>query len=281
MPPIPVHIDDPITPQKPQGITPQTTAALAPTAAINVTTTTSAPYPPARPGQAAAPAPTPYLPRAQPEATRTSQQALLGENRPPPPQPGAVPVPPSQHAPTPATSSLPPPPKAGDLAAPAGGPQASGFTSALHQMHVPPPPQMNYAPTRSTATATGPVTPFRSAPTTLNLGPVASAPGSAASIGAVGSGPPGYQQNVYAQEMSPAQRASLDMETRRESIAAQLGLTGGENSGGGHGGFGGSGSEGTAGEMWGKAKGWLNSAGTKLAETEEQVWRSINGNGSL
>lgn len=128
-------------------------------------------------------------------------------------------------------------------------------------MHLPP-PQQNYAPTHSTVTAAP--TRRSGGPTTLNLGPVTSTPATAEH-------PPGYQQNVYAQEMSPAQRASLDQETRRESIAAQLGLTGGENDG-----LGGS-NEGKAGEMWNAAKGWLSTAGAKLVETEEQVWKRING----
>ncbi|KAK5122262.1 hypothetical protein LTR85_004172 [Meristemomyces frigidus] len=259
MPPIPVHIDDPITPQKAQGVTPQTADLPAqPSGGSNATTTAPslpAAYPAARPGQAAAPAPTPYIPRPQPEATRTTQ-ASLGENGPPPPQPGAVPIAPSQQVPMTATSAPPPPPKAGESV------QQTSFTSTLNQMHIPP-PQQNYALTYSTNTA--PATPRRSGgPTTLNLGPVNSTPASAEH-------PPGYQQNVYAQEMSPAQRASLDQETRRESIAAQLGLTGGEKDGLSVGG------EGKAGDMWNAAKGWLSTAGAKLVETEEQVWKRING----
>ncbi|KAK4548586.1 hypothetical protein LTR36_009496 [Oleoguttula mirabilis] len=259
MPPIPVHIDDPITPQKAQGVTPQTSnLSAAASSASDATTTTpnqQVSYPAARPGQPAVPAPTPYIPRPQPQVTRTTPPSL-GENGPPPPQPGVVPMPPSQQVTMTATSTLPPPPKAGESL------QQTSFTSTLNQMHIPP-PQQNYAPTHSTTTAT-PATPRRSGgPTTLNLGPVISTPASAEH-------PPGYQQNVYAQEMSPAQRASLDQETRRESIAAQLGLVGETDGLGG-------GSDGKAGDMWNAAKGWLSTAGAKLVETEEQVWKRING----
>jgi len=88
--------------------------------------------------------------------------------------------------------------------------------------------------------------------------------------------PSGYQQNIYAQDLSPAQRSSLDQETRKESIAAQFGF-GGDSfraqstvSGDGNVGE-------AAGQAWNTAKGWLSTAGQKLAETEESVWKKING----
>jgi hypothetical protein len=106
---------------------------------------------------------------------------------------------------------------------------------------------MNYAPTHST-TAGG--------PTTLNFG-AAPAPQIQA-----GSGPPGYQQNVHAQEMSPAARSSLEQEEqRRPSMAANLGL-------------GGDGTNDT--NVWDTVKGWANAAGTTLAATEKVVWKRIN-----
>lgn len=116
-------------------------------------------------------------------------------------------------------------------------------------------------------------------PTTLNLGPVSSP---------AASGPPGYQQNVYAQELSSAQRASLDQQERRESLAggglaSTLGLAGGglgnssgEKSLGGTGGAGFGESGVTAGEMWSSVKGWASAAGDKLAETEKAVWERVN-----
>lgn len=128
-----------------------------------------------------------------------------------------------------------------------------------------PPPQQNFAPTRSTDPATSMTPQHGGGPTTLNLGPVAGqAPAS--------EHPPGYQQNIYAQELTPAQRASLEQEAGREGFAAQLGV--GERTGGG---IGGDGAGEGVGDVWKTAKSWLGAAGSKLAETEEEVWRRING----
>lgn len=294
MAPIPVHIDAPITPvtaAKPQGITPQTAAQppVAPSPASNVATTTAPAqiggYLPARPGAAAA-VPTPFIRSPQPSATRTTS-GLQNENLPPPPQPGAVPVP-SNYQPATATasSSLPPPPRAGESVK-----QGSAFTGALNSMYSAPPPaqqlQQNYAPTHSTSTAgimpNQATTPLRSAPTTLNFGPVASPTAGGyqdANRRVSSEHPAGYVQNVYAQELSPRQRASLDQETRRESFVDRLGL-------GGVGG-GGSSEQSLSGERtvsegvsvegaWDAAKGWWNKAGTAIAEGEQEVWRRING----
>ncbi|KAK0928547.1 hypothetical protein LTR29_017392 [Friedmanniomyces endolithicus] len=312
MPPIPVHIDDPITPTRPQGVTPQTAGLppVVPSPAINVATTTTAAaaqpsgHPAARPA-AAIPAPTPYIPIPQAPATRTTS-TLQNENRPPPPQSGAVPVPfhqqqqQQQQQQTP--SGLPPPPRAGETAKTQ---QGSAFTGALNNMYTPPHPaaaqhlQHNYAPTHSTSTtASLPTTPQRAGPTTLNYGPVASPLAgsgyrdtgadhrrvSADEQGARG----GYVQNVYAQEMSSAQRASLE-EVLRESFVDKLGLSGvvggggGGSVGGGTGGFGGTGREGDerSGEglsgAWDAARGWLGKAASSIAEGEQEVWRRING----
>ncbi|SMQ45814.1 unnamed protein product [Zymoseptoria tritici ST99CH_3D1] len=234
MPPVPVHINDPITPSK----TNATSASGLP--ADNSATTTQAqqhsPYPAARPGAPAAPAPTPYIPQPQalPQPTRTTPATDYG---PPAPQPGAVPVPPSQQAPmtATATSTLPPPPKAGEV------------TTMPPQMAIPS-PQVNHASTYST-TAAG--------PTTLNFG-AAAAPQQIQA----GSGPPGYQQNVHAQELTPAARASLEQEQSRPSMATNLGLSDSTNE--------------TAGNVWNTVKGWASSAGTTLAETEKEVWKRIN-----
>lgn len=88
--------------------------------------------------------------------------------------------------------------------------------------------------------------------------------------------PTGYQQNLFAQELSPAQRASLDQQEeteRRGSFFA--GLPGG-NVGAG---AGGSASEGgdTAGNVWNTVKGWASAAGSKAAEVEADVWRRYGG----
>ena len=257
MPPIPVHIDDPITPKKAEGVTPQT-ADQAAALRENIATTTaqdqSPAYPPARPGAAAVPAPTPYVPRPQ-AAPTTTTQASLEQNGPPPPRPGAVPIPPSQQVPmTPTASTLPPPPKPGEVAQ-----QRQTSMSMPSQLNVPS-PQHNYAPTHSTAAYSPTSTHQQSGgPTTLNLGPVTSP---------AAQHPLGYHQNVNAQDLSSAQRASLEGQERKESIVPALG---------GLGSMGGDAASETAGNMWNTVKGWASTASEKLVETEESVWKQING----
>lgn len=74
--------------------------------------------------------------------------------------------------------------------------------------------------------------------------------------------PPGYQQNLYASELSSDQRRAQD--------AAN-------NSSGGLGGYGGSEKGGIDAEsMWNTASKWVTAAGNKLSETEEEIWRRIN-----
>lgn len=249
MPPVPVFIDEPITPQKAKGVTPQTAGSSGTEAGNNASTTTAqAPYPAARPAQGV-PAPTPYAPQPQtlPQPTRTTA-ASEHDNGPAPPQPGAVPVAPFQQASTTASSTLPPPPKAGQSTT------TTTTTTMPPQMGIPA-PQQNYAPVYGTSSAT---TPQRPGPTTLSFG-AAPAPQTQA-----GSHPPGYQQNVMAQEMSSAARASLDQEEqRRPSIVPSLNL-------------GGDSANDTAGNVWNAVKGWASAAGNTLAETEKEVWKRIN-----
>jgi hypothetical protein len=249
MPPIPVHIDDPITPQKATGTTPQTAQGeqwQASAQAATTATTTQPSYPPARPGQAAVPAPTPYIP---PQPTRTTQVA---QNGPPLPQPGAVPIPPTQQT----ASPLPPPPKPGEAAKA----REASTTQPPPQMGIPA-PVTNYAPTHSTSTIPPPP-----GPRTLNLGPVTAnaAPSPAAR-------PEGYVQNAHAQEMSAAQRSSLEEQERRESVFSGVGL-GGNAGGSAEGGVGE-----TAASAWTAVKGFMGTAGEKLAGAEEEVWRRLNG----
>ncbi|TKA80974.1 hypothetical protein B0A55_02381 [Friedmanniomyces simplex] len=293
MPPIPVHIDDPITPAKPQGVTPQTAAnePVVPSPATNVATTTAAAqtpgYPAARPGAAVAPAQTPYIPSPQPSATRTTQ-SVQNENRPPPPpQPGAVPVPFQQQAPRfrvhGSAESDVHPPSSGSAATAELRAYALDFHGGRHGGPGDGGNDNNNAAALGTR-----VTEF---------GPVASP-----AVGEYQDGnssrrvsseqrPGGYVQNVYAQELSPAQRASLDQETRRESFVDKLGLGGvvasagaGVGLGGGGGGNGGEASEGDSRRVsegvsgaWDAARGWFGKAGTAIAEGEQEVWRRING----
>ena len=140
------------------------------------------------------------------------------------------------------------------------------------QMSIPP-PQRNYAPTHSTTSYVPPQSNYTAQnntvglPTTVNLGPVSRQTHEPQS-----EHPPGYQQNIYAQEMTPAQRSSLEEQERRESIIG--GLTGGGSSSG----MGGdTTATDTAGNAWNALKNWAGAAGEKLAETEEIVWKKING----
>jgi hypothetical protein len=283
MPPIPVHIDDPITPQKAKGVTPQTPGSAGSSAHSGTTTTQEQrqpqAYPPARPGAVAGPAPTPYILSPQPIPSRTVPASAL-QDGPPPPQPGAVPVPPGQLAVSstlPPASGLPPPPKAGETVK---QPQTTPY-SPPPQMSVPP-PQRNYAPTHSTSTSISslqsPRTPNRnvSGRTTYNFGAVPDGAGHHRRVSS--EHPPGYQQNIYAQEMTPEQRASLDQETRRESFVDKFGLGGdGDGRGGSPGGLGGGDMGETVGKAWEGAKGLLSAAGKQLADAEEKAWRWANG----
>ncbi|APA10408.1 predicted protein [Sclerotinia sclerotiorum 1980 UF-70] len=72
--------------------------------------------------------------------------------------------------------------------------------------------------------------------------------------------PPGYVQNAYAAEMSSDQRRAMDIYEGQE----------------GNGGNGAAGGAGEEGGIWGSAKRWVGSAGSKLSEGEREVWRRIN-----
>jgi hypothetical protein len=263
MPPIPVHIDEPITPIKAKGVTPQTAHTNEPTKTTDVnpgTTTAVGGPPPAYPAAQPAALPVPgATPFAQPTPTRTAQGSQ--DAVPPPPQPGAVPAPPTQ-----TSSSLPPPPRTG---------QGSAFTSVLNSMHTPP-PQINYAPTKSTDTTAPTSVQPPQAVRTINLGPVHPQPSPSANH------PTGYQQNLFAQEMTPAQRASLDQQEeadRRGSMFAGLpgGASGGASGRGGGGGVIGDDASQTAGNVWSAVKGWASAAGEKVAEAEAAAWKKLDG----
>ncbi len=150
MPPIPVHIDYPIVPQKSQGVTPQTPATANPetASATNSEQGHKPGYPAAHPGQAAVPAPTPYIPRPSPEPSRTVLASTVGQYGPSPPQPGAVPVPFSSSSQ--GVGTLPPPPKPGETLQQLN---QSQFMSTPNQTSMPPPKQ-NIAPKHSTIVST-------------------------------------------------------------------------------------------------------------------------------
>nr|POE88060.1 hypothetical protein CFP56_11289 [Quercus suber] len=265
MAPIPVHIDAPIAPKNASAITPQTESSAASAYTSGAASTTRAPtsdYPAAQPGQAAGSTPTTAVSWTQPSPTRTSGDSTQQDGNPPAPQPGSVPTPMIAAG---QEKSLPPPPRSGQ----------PPVTTMPAQLQISSPYQ-NLASTHSTATNAAQQLSSRMRPTTLNMGPVGSP---------VASGPLGYQQNAYAQDLSPAQRASLDQQEHRESFASgglmnNLGLGGGDKTLGGGltetMGFQESGAAATAGDMWNSVKGWASAAGEKLAETEKAVWERVN-----
>lgn len=78
------------------------------------------------------------------------------------------------------------------------------------------------------------------------------------------------------------QSLTAQLEVRRKSFAHTLGFTSEENSGevlaGGPMGNAARGSgDAASGDMWGMAKGWWSAASTKLAATEDVVWKKVNG----
>ncbi|KUJ21013.1 uncharacterized protein LY89DRAFT_681644 [Mollisia scopiformis] len=244
---IPVYTQAPINAAKASGTTPQTTAPPSQTASgpnqASTTTAATSSYPPAQPGAAPFPAPTAaaqqrYAP-VQPTPT-TKDEADL----PAPPQPGAVPTPLG-------TSSIPPPPKAGETYKPPQ--QTAAPTQPLAQPY---PSQMSIPPLTGTY---GAQPPHSSTATTTT--PSGSYPASIPEVGARRSleHPPGYQQNVYASEMTSDQR--------RAQEAANYSSTAHDNK------------ETIAGigteNVWSTAKKWLGQAGEKLSEAEAEVWRQL------
>jgi len=136
-------------------------------------TTNTTPYPAARPGAAAMPAPTAAAqsyapPSIQPTPTTTS-------SFPPTPQPGATPL-----------TSIPPPPTAGRAFV-----QPAPTTTYPSQMYIPPPTAAYGAqpPASSTSTTTTP-----SYPVPLPISHLEN--------------PVGYTQNKYASDLTPDQRSA-------------------------------------------------------------------------
>lgn len=245
MPPINVFTNSAINPEKASGVTPQTAGDSGqlggvPSNPPPATTTYEAspasypaPYPAAQPGASAMPAPTGaaqrYAPQtAQPTPTTTSQPP------PPGPQPGAFPVP---------SNRIPPPPKAGEAMPNIPTPQYYP-----PQMHMPPP----------TTTHAG-QPPASSTSTTTNTSSAYPVP-----LQANYDGPPGYQQNPYAVDLTPDQR-------RAQEASSSLGGYGGNESTGDM-----SSLAADAQNMWDTAKQWAAKAGEKLSEAENEVWKRVN-----
>ncbi|KAH8894794.1 hypothetical protein GQ53DRAFT_744208 [Thozetella sp. PMI_491] len=260
MAPIPIYTNSPITAEKASGVTPQTASQEHPPRphqppAAPPTTTATAPegYPAAQPGAAprlAAPTGPAQAGRYAPLQPTPTQK--LGEQTPPPPQPGAAPIPPS--------SKLPPPPRAGEQYHP---PEP---TPAPHppRMGYPLPPQMGMAiqpPSLSQrGTASTSAAPLYSVPQPLGVGgPYGAQVGARATDSP--SHPPGYYQDVNASEFTSHQRAAQNaqIEWERHQGGASTTSYEGDDEG-----------------VWGSAKKWAQSAGEKIAAAESEVWRRIN-----
>jgi hypothetical protein len=270
MAPVQIYAESPInTAAKADGVTPQTAAAPPPAAGQAPTRTAPAAagaqgsYPPAQPGA------TPSLP--QPTGAASSQRyapvqptptSQLEDSGPPPPQPGAMPQPPS------ALTTLPPPPKAGEKyqpPEPTPGPQMQSNVAYPTQMGLPAPA----APYTQRGTAT--------ASSAASYGGQVQLPGMPAFSPQAGAGgvggdnyahPPGYMQNVNAADFSRDQRAAHEASMQSYGAGSSSGM-------GGSSGMSGEGSDGEEG-IWDTAKKWAQAAGEKLSAAENEVWRRIN-----
>jgi hypothetical protein len=74
--------------------------------------------------------------------------------------------------------------------------------------------------------------------------------------------PPGYQQNVNADQFTSSQREEQH-NAARSSSGWGMGLGGGDGGDSGEG-------------VWGAARKWAQTAGDKLSAAENEVWRRIN-----
>lgn len=243
MPPIPVYSASPISAAKADGVTPKTAQEDSSSPQQQQAATASNPagsrgYPPAAPAAAPSlPKPTGALQAPFRSSIRpTPTSAISGSDGPPPPQPGAVPVPPGGYS---VKQAVPPPPKAGE---------------SLENMQTGPttmPPQMGYLPPEPSQ----PIQGRWSTTTTQPPPPMAGnyfQQGGGAGGGLHGAGagysPPagGYQQNVHAAGYSGYQgRSDYDDHSGDPGV-------------------------------WDAAKKWASSAGESLAAAEHEVWKRIN-----
>ncbi|KAF7879378.1 hypothetical protein EAF04_000574 [Stromatinia cepivora] len=264
----------------------------------NPTTTSfsSSSYPRAQPA-AAVPLPTGlsnsqrYAPpaaavtTAKPEPARTIKE---DSDVPPAPQPGAFPKPTTGFAGNRnalQTKTVPPPPRAGSSYAVSNDAMPQNTSAGQvglekndsgypPQMMIPP-PSITRAPFSSTVTvdaATAAQTESSYRTMHPQPVPVREAYGQRAQQGNEGYGyerrslehlehPRGYVQNAYAAEMSSYQRRAMDIYEGQEGNGGSGGASGGGEEEG----------------IWGSAKRWVGSAGSKLSEGEKEVWRRING----
>jgi len=240
MAPIPLYSGSPINAAKASGVTPKTADPEPSDSAPPTTTSTSSTnssYPAAQPGAASVPAPTGSAQRYIPvQPTPTTASHSEG---PPAPQPGAAPVPPKSH--------VHPPPKAGEMYQPqqqqSTVPRAQPYPP---QMGVPPPTTSYGVPPHSSTSAN--TASSLAYPVQLQSGEQG---GPRRSI----EHPPGYHQNAYASEMTSDQRRAQDAHN-----ASSGGFKDDDNSEG----------------IWNSAKKMAQNMGTKIAETEAEVWRRVS-----
>ena len=240
MAPIPVYSDSPINAAKASGVTPQTadpeSSNSAPAPATTTASSSNYSYAPARPGAASMPAPTGSAQRYVP--VQPTPTTASNSEGPPAPQPGAVPVPPKSY--------IAPPPKAGEMyqsQQQSTNPPAQPYPP---QMGVPPPTtSYGVPPHSSTSSSTVPSSAY---PVQLQS---AEQGGPHRSI----ESPPGYHQNTYASEMNSDQRRAQEAQNTSSSVFQ------GDDDGEG---------------VWSSAKKMAQTMGTKIAETEAEVWRRVS-----
>lgn len=241
---IPVYISSPINvASKASGVTPQTSSTSSNPGTPTTATASTPSYPPAQPGAAPVPAPTGSAQRYAPlQPTPTTKTDSDG---PPPPQPGAFPVP--------LSTGIPPPPKAGETYQPPSAPQPP------QSIPQPYPPQMAYSSPNPAFGSQPPASSTSSTTTASSTYPVAIPAGEYDAPRRSLEHPPGYQQNTYASELTSDQRRAQDSSnsTGLGNATASVGGIDTES-------------------IWNTAKQWASTAGKKISETEEEVWRRIN-----
>jgi len=253
MPPINLFKNSAINANNASAVTPQTASPknVTPSPALTTASTTGASsYPAARPGAPAVPAPTAaaqrFTPAAiQPTPTTTSQQPFS-----PAPQPGAVPVPLSNSARP--KSTIPPPPKAGESYILPSRTETVPPSHYPRQMYFPPPTTSYNPPSSSTSTSTVPLSSY---PVSLPTSQYEQGAGQSLD------GPPGYQQNPYASDLTLDQRRAQDAFVGDSDSSSTTGTT--------------SLAEDAAG-VWDTAKQWAQKVGEKTSELESEVWKRVS-----
>jgi len=244
---IPVYTQSPINASKTSGVTalPHAQPSRLTPQSVPATTTassSSSSYPQARPGAVAFSGPT-----AAAQGHRPTPTTHMGDESPPAPQPGSVPTPLNRNP-------LPPPPKAGEAYRPAQESRAAIPPPAMGQPY---PPQMRIPPPTTTYGSQPPSSSTSTTNTASASYPVAISAGYETPRRSL-EHPPGYQQNVYASELTSEQRRAQEANASTE-IGAQ---DSSENVG--------------TMDLLNTAKKWAQQAGEKISEAEAEVWRKIN-----